>query len=83
MSNLPEKIAVLASLLGTTSGLQRVNLEIDLLNARLTEKDSSLSWEELTEMSSALALLSDAIADMSRVARAMLAEAGVTANRVG
>jgi hypothetical protein len=83
MLNSAERIAELANSLGTANGLQRVNFEIDLLNVRLTEKDLSLSREELAKMSAALTSLSGAIVDMSRAARAMLAEAGVKADYVG
>jgi hypothetical protein len=63
--------------------LQRVNFEIDLLNARLAQKDLSFSREELAKMSAALASLSSAIVELSRTTRAMLAEAGVTSGHVG
>ncbi len=78
-----ERIIELATLLGTTDGLQRVSGEIDALNTRLAEKESRLSREELMNLGAALATLSGAIADMSRVARSMLVEAGVAANHVG
>jgi hypothetical protein len=83
MLNLPERIAELAGSLGTSSGLKRVNLEIDLLNARLTEEGVLLSEEELVKLRGALASLSGAIGDMSRVARTILSEAGVKADYVG
>lgn len=82
MLNSAETIAELAGSLGTTNGLQQVNLKIDLLNARLADRDSPFSREQLTSMSAALAALSGAIVEMSRVARAMLAEAGVIADHV-
>lgn len=83
MLNSAQEIAELASSLGTIDGLQRVNFEIDRLNARLAEKDLPYSREELAKMSAALASLSSAIVEMSRTARAMLAEAGVTSSHVG
>jgi hypothetical protein len=83
MLNSAQEVAELASSLGTTSGLQRVNFEIDLLNARLAQKDLSFSREELAKMSAALASLSSAIVELSRTTRAMLAEAGVTSGHVG
>lgn len=83
MLTSPEEITELVKSLGTTDSLQHVNREIDLLNAKLTDRDLLVSREELTELGAALATLSGAIADMSRVARTMLAQAGVTANHVG
>jgi len=79
----PESIVELAGSLGTVSGLQRVNLQIELLTARLNSRDVPLTGEELAKVSAALALLSGAIVAMRRVVRAMLAEAGVVANHVG
>jgi len=83
MSSTAERIASLASSLGTTKGLARVNFEMELLNLRIATKDSQLSSEELGEMNAALASLSGAIVAMRRVALAMLAKAGVATNRVG
>ena len=83
MLNSAKEIAELANSLGTTNGLQRVNLELDLLMARLAEKDLPFSPGEVVNVSAALASLSDAIVEMRRVASAMLAEAGVTADHVG
>jgi hypothetical protein len=77
------KIADLANSLGTSNGLLRVKAEIDSLNARLAEETLPFSREELAGISSALASLSGAIVEISKVARAMLAEAGVTADHVG
>jgi hypothetical protein len=83
MLNSAQEIAELANSLGTINGLQRVNFEIDLLNARLAEKNLPFSRQELAKMSAALASLSSAIVEISRTARAMLAEAGITFNHVG
>jgi hypothetical protein len=79
----PERIVELTGSLGTISGLQRVNLQIELLTARLNSKDAPLAGEELERVTTALAALSAAIGDMRSVARAMLAEAGVIADHVG
>jgi hypothetical protein len=81
--NSAQEIVDLANSLGTTSGLQRVKADIDLLNARLAEESLPFSREELTAVSAALAALSGAIVEMSKVASAMLAEGGVTADHVG
>jgi hypothetical protein len=83
MLNSAKEIAELAGSLGAAVALRRVTTEIDLLTARLAEKDSRFSRGELAAMRVALASLSGAIVEMSRVARAMLAEAGVTADHVG
>jgi len=83
MLNSAKEIAGLANSLGTINGLQLVNSEIDLLSARLAEKDLPFSREELAKMNAALASLSAAIFELSRTASAMLAEAGVIASHVG
>jgi hypothetical protein len=78
-----EEITQLASLLGTTTGLQRVKAKVDLLSARLADKDLPIARNELATMGVALASLSNAIFEMSRVVRATLAEAGVASDHVG
>jgi hypothetical protein len=83
MLNTAQEVVELASSLGTTGGLKRVKFEIDLLSARLAEKDLLFSPEELSAMSAALVSLSGAITEMNRIARAMLAEVGVSSDRVG
>jgi len=83
MLTTADQIAELASMLGTAAGVARVKSEIDGLSAQLTEKDLAFSREELSAMSTALASLSGAIIEMNRIARAMLAEAGVIADYVG
>jgi hypothetical protein len=82
MLNL-EEVAGLASELGTADGLRRVKLEIDLLSERFEEKRLPFSHEELSRIQIALASLSAAIIEMTRIARVMLAEAGVRADNVG
>ena len=76
-------IKQLSGSLGSIEGLQRVNSEINILTERLIRKDFTLSQEELTRMGEALASLRDAIGEMRRIARLILAEAGVTSNYVG
>lgn len=76
-------IKQLARSLGSIEGLQRVNSEINDLTGRLARKDFTLSHEELTRIGEALASLRDAIGEMHRIARLILAEAGVTSNYVG
>lgn len=83
MPSIAERIAALASSLGTVKGMEIVNLEIELLNLRIAANDLPLSSQELGEMSAALTSLSGAIVNMRHVALAMLAEAGVATNRVG
>jgi hypothetical protein len=76
-------VIALASELGTTAGLDRVKREIELLNACLAEGTLPCSRENLPAMGAALALLSDAVIKMNRIAQAMLSEAGVSADYVG
>jgi len=83
MLNSPTQIAELAASLGTIDGLQRVSFETDLLNAHLAKRDISWSRDELVKMRTALGFLSSAIVEMSRVVRAILAEAGVRPDHVG
>ena len=69
--------------LGSIEGLQRVNSEIDVLNDRLSKQDLTLSPKELAQMGEALASLRDAIGEMRRITRLILAEAGVSSSYVG
>jgi len=83
MLNSTGDIKQLARSLGNIEGLQRVNSEIDVLNDRLARRDLTLSQEEITRMGEALASLGDAIGEMRRITRLILAEAGVTSSYVG
>ena len=78
-----EEVAGLAGELGSADGLRRVKLAIDLLSERFEEKTLPFSHAELARIQVALASLSAAIIEMNRIARAMLAEAGVRADYVG
>ena len=77
------EIRQLARSLGSLEGLRRVNSEIDILNDKLGRKDLGLSHEEPRRIGEALVSLSQAIGEMRRITRLILAEAGVTSNYVG
>lgn len=77
MSALSNRIFELASRLGTIEGLAQVNQEILSLNERLADPRFELSREETLEIHDRLAFLGNAISEMSRAARGMLASAGV------
>ena len=77
MSALANRISELARWLGTMEGLDRVNGEIRTLNERLADHRLKPSHEEMVDIHDALAFLGKAISEMSRVARGMLASAGI------
>ena len=78
-----EEVVGLAAELGTADGLRRVRLEIDRLSESFEQEILPFSFQDLSQMQIALAFLSTAIIEMNRIARVILAEAGIRAEYVG